>query len=194
MRLLRLLSNSKRFVVIASMFVNLVPAFINLFGVLFFICFVYALIGVQFFGGKIYLFNPELNGTIYYMPDEIDDHQSLQYYYVTMNFNNFASAMVTLFEMLIVSNISTLSIGLQAIAGWWSPAYYVSFWIAAVCIILNLLVAFILEGFLDSYDRQKRGENMFGMQTVVSEKDSTVFVEQSRPTSLYDLVTTINED
>jgi hypothetical protein len=62
MRLLRLLSNSKRFIVIASTFMKLVPAFTNLFGLLFTVCFIYALIGVQAFGGLIYVGNPKLAG------------------------------------------------------------------------------------------------------------------------------------
>jgi len=188
MRLLRLLSNSKRFIVIASTFVKLIPAFTNLFGLLFVICFVYALIGVQAFGGIIYLGNPVLNGTIYLDPGTINDTQSLQYYYVTMNFNNFGSAMVTLFEMLIVSNISTLTFGLMAAVGWWSAVYYLSFWILAVCVILNLLVAFILEGFIDNYERQKRGERLEDKTQVITEQGNVVFIEQHKPTTVYDLL------
>lgn len=52
-RLLRLLSNTKRFVYISSTFVHLLPTFSNLFGLLFFVNFMYSLIGMQAFGGVI---------------------------------------------------------------------------------------------------------------------------------------------
>jgi hypothetical protein len=178
MRLLRLLSNSKRFVVIASTFVKLIPAFTNLFGLLFVICFVYALIGVQAFGGKIYRNNPKLVHTCY--ADKTD-------FYLTMNYNNFASAMVTLFEMLIVSNISVLIEGLQALVGWWSPVYYLSFWIAAVCVVLNLLLAFILEAFVDNYAKLKRADDELPRKLLTA-SGAVVLVEQQKPTTVYDVI------
>jgi len=52
-RLLRLLSNTKRFVYISSTFVHLLPTFSNLFGLLFFVNFIFALIGMQWFGGAL---------------------------------------------------------------------------------------------------------------------------------------------
>jgi len=55
--------------------------------------YIFSLIGVQMFGGKVYAENPK-----------IYNDSSLSPSYVFNNFNDFASGLMTLFELMVVNN------------------------------------------------------------------------------------------
>lgn len=61
----------------------------------------YAAIGMQAFGGKLVMGDERLAGITYGTAN-----------YYSNNFNDFASSLVTLFELLIVNNVSKVTCGL----------------------------------------------------------------------------------
>lgn len=61
--------------------------------------YIYAIIGMSCFGGKIYIGNAMLVNTTF---------DSNNYY--PNNFNDFGSSLVTLFELLVVNNVSRMII------------------------------------------------------------------------------------
>lgn len=138
LRCMRLLVAVRRFNVIFATFLQLVPAFITLLGMLFALMALYAEIGVQAFGGKIYVGNPELKRTAF----------GIRNYY-TNNFNDFPSALVTLFELLVVNNWYVIMDGVVATTSHWSRLFFISFYCSAVVMVLNLVIAFILEAFFE---------------------------------------------
>ena len=70
-------------------------------------------------------------------------------YYVN-NFNDYGSSMVTLFELLAVNHWNVIMDGVVAVAGsHYYRIYFVSFYAVAVVMVLNLVVAFILEAFFE---------------------------------------------
>jgi len=139
LRCLRLLVAVRRFNTIFATFLQLVPAFVTLFGMLFALMTLYAQLGVQAFGGKIYVGNPDLKDTMFAKDD----------YYVN-NFNDYGSAMVTLFELLAVNHWNVIMDGVVATTGSkYYRLYFISFYAVAVVMVLNLVVAFILEAFFE---------------------------------------------
>jgi len=138
LRCLRLLVAVRRFNMIFATFLQLVPAFTTLFGMLFALMTLYAQIGLQAFGGKIYVGNPDLKSTEFAQDD----------YYVN-NFNDYASAMVTLFELLAVNKWYVIMDGVVAATSKEFRLYFISFYCIAVVMVLNLVVAFILEAFFE---------------------------------------------
>jgi two pore calcium channel protein len=138
LRCLRLLVAVRRFNMIFATFLQLVPAFITLFGMLFALMTLYAQIGLQAFGGKIYVGNPDLKNTNFAEHD----------YYVN-NFNDYATAMVTLFELLVVNKWYVIMDGVVAATSKVFRLYFISFYAVAVVMVLNLVVAFILEAFFE---------------------------------------------
>lgn len=99
LRCLRLLVAVRRFNNIFATFLQLVPAFITLGGMLFALMALYAEVGLQLFGGKIYVGNPALKGL-----SGFSDPKSTMSMYAN-NFNDFPSAMVTLFQLLVVNGV-----------------------------------------------------------------------------------------
>ena len=145
-RVLRLLASIKRFETIFSTFMTLLPKFSTLIMMVVTIFYLYAAIGMGLFGGQVYAGNPIL------MANSTDAGGAAfggaDYY--PNNFNDFASALVTLFELMIVNNWFIIQNGITAAYGsQWARAYFISFWLVAVMILFNLVIAFVLDVFLE---------------------------------------------
>jgi hypothetical protein len=116
----------------------LIPLVGTLCGVLLAVFFFYAHLGVFVFGGKVY---PE------YLLLKVDNIEKLPIVEGFNNFNDFPSAFITLFELIIVNNWAvTTEIHVLATSKW-ARLFFLTFWLVAVIIALNLLVAFILDMF-----------------------------------------------
>lgn len=89
LRLVNLIANLERFRFIGSCIAKIVPASGGVLGILFACASLWASFGVQFFGGLVYDYNPDLQGT-----DYIDAH------YQILNFNDFAISFLPLFAMI----------------------------------------------------------------------------------------------
>ena len=62
----------------------------DLFGVLVVFFFMYGFVGVQLFGGLLYVGNPALTGSFY---------ATSEYYF--LNYNDFASSQIALFQVFV---------------------------------------------------------------------------------------------
>merc|ERR1712070_1245949 len=76
------------------------------------------------------------------------------------NFNDFASSLVTLFELLVVNNWHVLMSGFIAVTSPWCRWYFVSFWVLGVVVVLNLVVAFVLEAFFTKDVQRKTAQEL----------------------------------
>ena len=100
----------------------------------------YAFVGISAFGGIINFNNTLLQNTTFAADD-----------YWANNFNDLASALVTLFELLMVNNWHVIMDGCTAASGTeWSRLFFVSFWLITVVIMTNIVVASIIEGFFNT--------------------------------------------
>ena len=146
-RTLRLVVLVRRFNEIFAIFVDLLPAFSTLFGMMWTVFSIFASVGMVFFGGKIRYSSKELNGTEYAESN-----------YYANNFNDFASSLVTLFELLVVNNWQVLMEGFIQVTSPFYRWFFICFWSIAVVVILNLVVAFILEAFFAKEKELKKLE------------------------------------
>ena len=148
-RTLRLVVLVHRFNEIFATFVDLLPAVSTLFGMMWTVFSVFASVGMMLFGGKIRYSSNALNGTEFAKSN-----------YYANNFNDFTSSLITLFELLVVNNWQVLMDGFVHVT---YPSYrwfFILFWSIAVIVILNLVVAFILEAFFSKDDaRRSQGNN-----------------------------------
>jgi hypothetical protein len=69
--------------------------------------------------------------------------------YVLCNFNDFFMAQVTLFELLIVNNWQDIMDAIAALTSPAARAFFIVWYVVAVTIMLNLVVAHILDAFVD---------------------------------------------
>ncbi|GER42417.1 two pore calcium channel protein 1 [Striga asiatica] len=98
--------------------------------------------GKQIFGGIVNAGNPGLSGT------DLEDND-----YLLFNFNDYPNGMVTLFNLLVMGNWQAWMQSYKDLTGTvWTYAYFVSFYLITVLLLLNLVVAFVLEAFFAEMD------------------------------------------
>ena len=128
LRLFKLLSVTKRYDVFSATFTEvLYPTFY--FGTMLLVVFyVWAVVGMEIFAG------------------EYDKLTTEQYPDREAMFNSFPQTMLTLFQLLTTSNWQDIMYaGMTAVNFPWVAVYFVIFECVAVMLILNLLIALILE-------------------------------------------------
>ncbi|DAZ99756.1 TPA: hypothetical protein N0F65_003543 [Lagenidium giganteum] len=139
LRCLRLLVALKSLNSMFAIVIRLLPAFTTLYGMLGLVMVEYAVIGEQLFGGKLVEGDEVLAATTYGKSN-----------YYSNNFNDFASAMTTLFELLLVNNWNVVMEGTVAVTTRWSRVYFISFYVIGVVMVLSLVVAFVVEAYFEA--------------------------------------------
>ena len=136
-RLLRVANKAAVFESITRSAATMCPILMRLFVVLYLLFYIFAIIGMELFAGKL-----------------AGNKHSLyaQAHYFDNNFDSFARAMVVIFEMFVVNNWHVLmSGGVEATGTRWARLYFIAFYIAAVIFVTNVIVAFMVDAFLMSY-------------------------------------------
>lgn len=144
LRCLRLLIALQALSSMFSIVVRLIPAFTTLYGMLAVVMFEYAAAGMQLFGGKLVKGDQRLADITYGQSN-----------FYSNNFNDFASSLTTLFELLIVNNWFVTMEGAVVVTSKWSQIYFVSFYVVGVVMVLSLVVAFVVEAYFEDAARSK---------------------------------------
>lgn len=143
----------------AQTVVRLIPATAPILALQFTVCTLFSLLGVHLFGGKVYLGNRLLEDT---------EYATGRLY--AFNYNDYASAMVTSFNLCIVNNWYVIMDAYALVTGTaWSRVFFVTFWAVAVAFTLNVVVAFFVEAFVF---RMERAETKRSAQPSISRSRS----------------------
>ncbi|KAG9412450.1 hypothetical protein AC1031_015362 [Aphanomyces cochlioides] len=145
LRLFRLIINIERYRVFCMTWFRLLPFGKNLIVIMFCAMYIFALLGNQLFGGLISpaIMNSRFNSSGYTEND-----------YMANNFNDMASGMVTLFELIIVNNWFVLAEGHVLVTSKWARWFFIVYYVVSVTVLLNLFIASILEAFVDEYQEE----------------------------------------
>nr|VDC91718.1 unnamed protein product [Brassica oleracea] len=145
LRLIRLLMHVQQYRAFIATFITLIPSLMPYLGTIFCVLCIYCSIGVQVFGGLVNAGNKKLFET------ELAEND-----YLLFNFNDYPNGMVTLFNLLVMGNWQAWMESYKDLTGtWWSITYFVSFYIITVLLLLNLIVAFVLEAFFTELDLEE---------------------------------------
>ncbi|PRQ49851.1 putative Two pore calcium channel protein [Rosa chinensis] len=160
LRLIRLLMYVQRCRAFIATFLTLIPSLMPYLGTIFCVMCIYCTLGVQIFGGIVNAGNANLEATDLYDND-----------YLLFNFNDYPNGMVTLFNLLVMGNWQAWMQSYKALTGTsWSLLYFVSFYLITVLLLLNLVVAFVLEAFFAEMELEsaeiceKNGEEVEGVK------------------------------
>eukprot|EP00936_MAST-01D_sp_MAST-1D-sp1_P002157 g2157.t1 len=154
LRLTRVVVALKRFNTIFTTYMSLLPAFATMFGMLFAIFNIFAEIGIAIFGGRIYKGAPALNGTMFEQSG-----------YEVNNFNDYGSACMTLFELLVVNNWQVLMEGFVAVRNLQARWFFILFYGFSVVMLLNLIVAFVLDAFFRREEERRQAQERLQVET-----------------------------
>ncbi|XP_043100639.1 two pore calcium channel protein 2 [Puntigrus tetrazona] len=158
-RFLRIIPEIKLMAVVASTLVDLVKNLRAFAGILLVVYYVYAVLGIWLFQGAITLPSNTsliLNATI---ENKTDDPYSMscgtfeQLEYWPNNFDDFASSLVLLYNIMVVNNWHVFTDAYIRYTTEWSLVYFVAWWLTSSVMWVNLFVALILENFTYKWDR-----------------------------------------
>ncbi|KAK4484451.1 hypothetical protein RD792_007034 [Penstemon davidsonii] len=142
LRLIRLLMHVQQYRAFVATFLTLIPSLMPYLGTIFCVLCIYCSLGVQIFGGIVNAGNENLSGTDLYDND-----------YLLFNFNDYPNGMVTLFNLLVMGNWQAWMQSYKDLTGTaWTYAYFISFYLITILLLLNLVVAFVLEAFFAEID------------------------------------------
>lgn len=136
----------RRFRLVLDTLGSLLQPSARLLGAFSIVLYCFCVLGVCLFGGKIYEGAPGLEGTPFADAD-----------YYTINFNDFASGLVTLFALEVVNNWQVIVSGFVGVTTAWHHAFFIAFYLVGVIVMLNVVIAFVI----DSYDVETRKAALF---------------------------------
>ncbi|KAJ0986103.1 hypothetical protein J5N97_004459 [Dioscorea zingiberensis] len=149
LRLIRLLLHVKQYRTFVATFLKLIPSLMPYLGTIVCVLCIYCSLGLQLFGGIVNAGNPGLETTDLYDND-----------YVLFNFNDYPNGMVTLFNLLVMGNWHVWMQSYKDLTGTsWTLAYFISFYLITILLLLNLVVAFVLEAFFAEMELEGDNES-----------------------------------
>eukprot|EP01017_Pseudomicrothorax_dubius_P002868 TRINITY_DN10257_c0_g1_i3.p1 TRINITY_DN10257_c0_g1~~TRINITY_DN10257_c0_g1_i3.p1 ORF type:complete len:332 (-),score=46.94 TRINITY_DN10257_c0_g1_i3:49-1044(-) len=136
-RVLQIFQFIKAYRIIFETISKLIPLFVDIFGVLFFLFYFYCVAGIHIFGGK-------LNSSVVLSDKGVPND------YIYNNFNDFASGLVTLFELLMVNNWNVQMLMFAYIFGSDKiKLFFISFYVFGFILALGIIIAFIIDVIVD---------------------------------------------
>ncbi|KTG07537.1 hypothetical protein cypCar_00003057 [Cyprinus carpio] len=152
-RFLRIIPEIKLMAVVASTLVDLVKNLRAFAGILLVVYYVFAVLGIWLFQGAI---TPPSNMSIENKTDgpfSMDCGTFEQLEYWPNNFDDFASSLVLLYNIMVVNNWHVFTDAYTRYTTEWSLVYFVAWWLTSSVMWVNLFVALILENFTYKWDR-----------------------------------------
>lgn len=150
-RFLRIIPEIKLMALVASTLVDLVKNLRAFAGILLVVYYVYAVIGIWLFQGVIAPPVRNANNRTDNSTLECGSYEQLEYW--PNNFDDFASTLVLLYDVMVVNNWQVFMDAYTRYTTEWSKVYFVSWWLTSSVMWVNLFVALILENFTFKWDK-----------------------------------------
>ncbi|XP_069479554.1 two pore channel protein 2 isoform X4 [Ambystoma mexicanum] len=156
-RFLRIIPNMAMMALVAGTLVDLVKNLRAFAGILVVVYYSFAIIGIELFQGAVQPpgnKSADINSTTDNLTSQCGTFEQLQYW--PNNFDDFAAALVTLWNVMVVNNWQVFLDAFSRYTTPWSKLYFVAWWLISSVIWINLFVALILENFIHKWDRSQR--------------------------------------
>uniref|UniRef100_A0ABI8ASG7 Two pore segment channel 2 n=1 Tax=Felis catus TaxID=9685 RepID=A0ABI8ASG7_FELCA len=141
-RFLRIIPSMKLMALVASTILDLIKNMRAFGGILVVVYYIFAILGISLFRGVVVVPG---NGSL--APDNSSapcgSFEQLEYW--ANNFDDFAAALITLWNVMVVNNWQVFLDAYRRFSGPWSKMYFVLWWLVSSVIWVNLFLALILE-------------------------------------------------
>ena len=178
LRLLRVIPHFKQLWMLIISMIALIKNLRGFAGVIVVVYYLFALLGMELFAGvKI------VNGGARH---ECGTYDNLDYY--ANNFNDFASSLVVLWDIMIVNNwyVFLNKFARDSYLQEWSKLYFITWWLVSVVLCVNLFISLVLESFLVQWEAIHNHEQQ---ETTEGEGQTGSYVD-----SLMDETSTVNTE
>uniref|UniRef100_A0A6Q2ZK44 Ion transport domain-containing protein n=1 Tax=Esox lucius TaxID=8010 RepID=A0A6Q2ZK44_ESOLU len=156
-RFLRIIPNIKLMALVASTLVDLVKNLRAFAGILVVVYYVFAILGVWLFKGAITAHSANLRIKAVNKSLQCGSYEQLGYW--SNNFDDFASALVLLYNIMMMNNWNVFLDAYSRYTTEWSKIYFIAWWLTSSVMWVNLFVALILENFIYKWDRNQGCSN-----------------------------------
>ena len=147
-RLFRLLGRFPAFRVYVNCYVRLLPQLSRVAVFILGLYYLFALFGMQRYGGVVFRGNPALAGTGF---------EAAGYFHVA-HWNDMFGAFSTLFQLMIVNNWFIIAEGVEVPLSPWERAFFVAWWVVMYLYAVNIFVAMVIEAISASYKLERELE------------------------------------
>ncbi|XP_063299735.1 two pore calcium channel protein 1-like [Pelobates fuscus] len=157
LRLIRIIDSVQRFRVIVNTLINILPTMLTFCGLILVIYYVFAVVGMEIFSGKIRFFPVNSTDPLAHSCGAavLKDSVFARSKYCRNNFNDIASSFIVLVELTVVNQWHVLATGFSLVTHPAAKLYFIAFHVVIVIMIINIFVAFILEAFFVEYSLEK---------------------------------------
>eukprot|EP00039_Didymoeca_costata_P003861 m.70170 g.70170 ORF g.70170 m.70170 type:complete len:884 (+) comp12111_c0_seq2:340-2991(+) len=153
--ILRLFEINNQFKEILEIAFELLPQLLSFVVALALVFYTFAIIGMEQFGGTVH---KGCCGSSYYGGYDANSTSTAADLYYLNNFDTIFSSYVTLFELMVVNNWFVIMDGFVSVTSEWNRLYFMVFYLVTVVIVLNVVIAFILETFLSRMQAKRTSE------------------------------------
>ncbi|XP_046384151.1 two pore calcium channel protein 1-like [Ischnura elegans] len=169
LRLVKIIGGIPRFRVIIRTIMHLGPSIITYGCVLMVFQYMFAIVGMELFGGLVKLDESLSEGNETFCGDlKLKDSDFWRSDYCNMNFNNILQSMVIMFELSVVNQWHVIASGYAKVTSSWARLYFMFYHIVCVVIVLNIFTAFVLEAFILEFNFSKRWQENI-LETKINE-------------------------
>nr|XP_048314218.1 two pore channel protein 2 isoform X2 [Myodes glareolus] len=162
-RFLRIIPNVKPMAVVTSTILGLIQNLRAFGGILVVAYYVFAIIGMNLFRGVIV---PPGNSSLVPNNSSAPCGSFEQLNYWSNNFDDFAAALITLWNVMVVNNWQVFLDAYRRYSGPWSTVYFVLWWLVSSVIWINLFLALLLENFLHRWDPRSYKQLLVGTRQI----------------------------
>jgi hypothetical protein len=141
-RLLNLLNLFQEYKIIFTTLNNMKTMFWNIMATQFSFYLIFSTVTMIFLGGKV-------------KKDQYKNSKIIPDYYSYLNFNNFPSAFLTCFSLMMVNNMNIVTEALAQPVGNWLKAYFSLFYFLGILIILHICQTYILDMYISTKKSKK---------------------------------------
>ncbi|XP_033104811.1 two pore calcium channel protein 2-like [Anneissia japonica] len=145
-RLFRIITHIKPMAIVAWTTVDLIKNLRAFAGILVVIYYFFAILGIQLFYDKITYEKRD--------PERMrkcGTYEQLNYW--ANNFDDFAAALVVLWDVMVVNNWHIFLDAYAEYTNKWYQIYFICWYFVSVLVCLNLFAALIIENFITKWDR-----------------------------------------
>ncbi|XP_042705063.2 two pore channel protein 2 isoform X5 [Chrysemys picta bellii] len=159
-RFLRIIPNMKFMALVASTLLDLVKNLRAFAGLLVVVFYAFAITGIVLFKGAVVPMGNTsvVNTTSGNTTLQCGTYEQLEYW--PNNFDDFAAAVVTLWDVMVVNNWQVFLDAFSRYSSPWSKVYFVAWWLISSVIWVNLFVALLLENFIHKWDRHSHRQSL----------------------------------
>ena len=170
LRLLRILVQVSYLKLLTSTMVDLIWNVRGFFGIIIVVYYLFAFLGMELFD--------DVDGPSTKCDSNNLDYDTLKYY--GNNFHDFASSLVTLWDVMVVNNwfVFLDKFACDSRFEKWAKLYFIAWWLVSAIICMNLFISLVLEIFLIKWEVWHK-QTLDGRSQIGSLEDSAGWENQT---------------